>query len=147
MPIEENLQIYNDIMIKKPQEWNEEFADRVYDDVEKHKYFITNLGKCTQVDARVLPNSVYSEYLDLLCKEIEIINPKIIITLGNQVSSIVLGKNISVSQCRKQNFLKNIAGREYKVYPVYYPIGNGMMNIDKAIEDLKFIIKTNHRLV
>lgn len=32
---------------------------------------------------------------------------------------------------------------EYKVYPVYYPIGNGMMNIDKAIEDLNFIIKTN----
>ena len=91
----------------------------------------------------MLPNSVYSQYLDLLCIEIEIINPKTIITLGNQVSSIVLDKNISVSQCRKQNFLKNIAGRDYKVYPVYYPIGNGMMNIDKAIEDLNFIIKTN----
>ena len=69
-------EIYMSIMSKKPQEWNEEFADLVYDDVEKHKYFITNLGKCTQVDARVLPNSVYSQYLDLLCKEIEIINPK-----------------------------------------------------------------------
>ena len=120
-------------------EW--EFADLVYANVEKNKYFITNLGKCTQVDARVLPNSVYSEYLDLLYKEIEIVNPKIIITLGNQVSSIILDKNISVSQCRKQNFLKKIEGKEYKVYPVYYPIGNGMMNIDKAIEDLKFILK------
>ena len=130
-------------MSKKPQEWSEEFANIVYSDVEKHKYFITNLGKCTQIDARVLPNSVYSEYLDLLCKEIEIINPKTIITLGNQVSSIILNRTISVSQCRKQNFLKNIAGREYRVYPVYYPIGNGMMNIDKAIEDLNFIIKTN----
>lgn len=59
------------------------------------------------------------------------------------MSSIVLNRNISVSQCRKQSFLKNITGREYKVYPVYYPIGNGMMNIDKAIEDLKFIIRTN----
>ena len=38
---------------------DEKFADLVYDDVEQHKYFITNLGKCTQVDARVLPNSVY----------------------------------------------------------------------------------------
>jgi len=78
-----------------------------------------------------------------LCKEIEIINPKIIITLGNQVSSIVLKQNVSVSQCRKQNFSKNIAGKEYKVYPVYYPIGNGMMNIEKAIEDIKYIIETN----
>ena len=92
-----------------------------------------------------MPNSVYSQYLDLLCKEIEIINSRTIITLGNQVSSIVLDKNISVSQCRKQNFLKNIAGREYKVYPVYYPIGNGMMNIEKAIEDLNYIIKTNSK--
>ena len=79
----------------------------------------------------------------MLCKEIEIINPKIIITFGNQVSSIVLNKNISVSQCRKQNFKKNILGIDYEIYPVYYPIGNGMMNIDKAIEDLEFIIKAN----
>lgn len=138
-------EIYNGIMSKRPQEWNEEFADIVYDNVEKHKYFITNLGKCTQIDARVLPNSVYSQYLDLLCKEIEIINPKIIITLGNQVSSIVLNRNISVSQSRKQNFLKSVAGREYKVYPVYYPIGNGMMNIEKAIEDLNYIIRLNSK--
>lgn len=136
-------EIYQGIISKKPQEWDEEFADMVYSNVEKHKYFITNLGKCTQTDARVLPNSVYSQYLDLLCKEIEIINPKIIITLGNQVSSTVLGKSISVSQCRKQSFSKKIGKKNYKIYPVYYPIGNGMMNIDKAIEDLKFIIETN----
>ena len=137
--------IYEEIQKRKPQEWDENFADLVYDDVEQHKYFITNLGKCTQVDARVLPNSVYSQYLDLLCKEIEIINPKIIITLGNQVSSILLNKNISVSQCRKQSFPRNIAGKNYSVYPVYYPIGNGMMNIDKAIEDLNYIIRTNFK--
>ncbi len=135
--------IFNEIQEKKPTDWNEEFADLVYKDVENHKFFITNLGKCTQIDARPLPDSVYQEYLDLLCKEIEIINPKIIITFGNQVSSIVLGKKISVSQCRKQFFIKNIVGKDYKVYPVYYPIGNGMMNIDKAIEDLKFIINEN----
>ena len=116
------------------------FADEVYNDIEQKKVFITNLGKCTQIDARVIPNEVYKEYLNLLFKEIEIINPKIIITFGNQVSSIILDKNISVSQCRKQKFVKSINNKEYSIYPVYYPIGNGMMNIDKAIEDLKYII-------
>ena len=140
-----NERIYEEIQRKKPQAWDEKFADLVYDDVEQHKYFITNLGKCTQVDARVLPNLVYSQYLDLLCKEIEIINPKTIITFGNQVSSIVLNKNVSVSQCRKQSFSKKIAGKNYCIYPVYYPIGNGTMNIDKAIEDLNYIIKTNFK--
>lgn len=135
--------VHNEILSKKPHDWDERFADKVYENVTKHKVFITNLGKCTQLDARVLPNSVYSEYLDLLCKEIEIIKPKTIITLGNQVSSIVLNRNISVSQCRKQSFVKKIADESYNVYPVYYPIGNGMMNIDKAIEDLNYIIKIN----
>ena len=95
------------------------------------------------MDARVIPNSVYVKYLNLLLKEIEIIKPKIIITFGNQVSSILLNKNISVSQCRKQYYTLNISNNIYKVYPVYYPVGNGMMNIDKAIEDLKYIIDNN----
>ena len=28
----------------------------------------------------------------------------------------------------------------YKVYTVYYPVGNGIFNIDKAIEDINWII-------
>ena len=30
---------------------------------------------------------------------------------------------------------------KYKVYPVYYPVGNGIFNIDKSIEDIKWIIE------
>lgn len=133
--------IYKEIQTKKASEWDERFADDVYKEVEKHKYFITNLGKCTQEDARGLPNSVYREYLELLHKEIDIIKPKKIITFGNQVSSIFLEENINVSKCRKQEFIKEISGHKYKIYPVFYPIGNGMRNIDKVIEDLNCIIK------
>ena len=82
--------IYEKIKTIKGSDWTPEFADSVYEDVAKHKYFITNLGKCTQIDARPLPDSVYKEYLDLLRKEIEIINPKVVVLFGNQVSSIVL---------------------------------------------------------
>ena len=135
--------IYSKIKNIKGSEWTEEFAKEVYQDVENHKYFITNLGKCTQVDARVLPDSVYKEYLNLLEKEIQIINPKVIILFGNQVSSIVLDKKISVSQSRKELYLKNINGKEYRCYAVYYPVGNGRFNIDKSIEDIKWIMKEN----
>ena len=38
-----------------------------------------------------------------------------------------------------QNKLK-IKKDKYKVYPVYYPVGNGIFNIDKSIEDIKWII-------
>lgn len=136
-----NEKIYKNIKKIKGSEWTEEFAEEVYDDVRKHKYFITNLGKCTQIDARELPNSVYEEYLDLLKQEIEIIKPKVVVLFGNQVSSIVLNKKISVSQCRKQLFINQINDNEYKFYSVYYPVGNGRFNIDKSIEDINWIIK------
>ena len=132
--------IYSKIKELKANEWTEDFADCVYDDVTKNKYFITNLGKCTQVDARVLPDSVYKEYLNLLKKEIEILNPKVIILFGNQVSSIVLNEKVSVSQCRKKAFKREINGTEYTFYSVFYPVGNGRFNIDKSIEDIKWII-------
>ncbi len=136
-----NEDIYKKIRDIKGKEWTEEFAKNVYKDVKQHKYFITNLGKCTQVDARELPDSVYEEYLDLLKQEIEIVNPKVTILFGNQVSSIVLGQKISVSQCRKKLFKLKINGKEYKFYPVYYPVGNGRFNINKSIEDIKWILK------
>lgn len=135
--------IYDKIKKIKGSEWTEKFANKVYDNVKKNKYFITNLGKCTQLDARPLPDSVYKEYLYLLEKEIEIINPKVIVLFGNQVSSIVLNKKISVSQCRQQEFIKKINNKNYRCYSVYYPIGNGRFNIGKSIEDIKYIIKNN----
>ena len=136
-----DIDIYNKIKSIKGNDWTEEFATEVYDNVKKYKYFITNLGKCTQIDARPLPDSVYKEYLNLLEKEIEIINPKVIVLFGNQVSSIVLNKKISVSQCRKKLFKKIINNKEYNCYSVFYPVGNGRFNIDKSIEDIKWIIE------
>ena len=137
--VEEEL--YHKIREIKGKDWTPNFAKEVYKDVKNHKYFITNLGKCTQLDARTLPDSVYIEYLYLLEKEIDIIHPKVIILFGNQVSSIVLGEKISVSQTRKKCFPKEINGKTYKCYPVYYPIGNGRFNIDKSIEDIKWIME------
>jgi len=134
-------ELYREIKRRKGSEWDETFADLVYQNVEEHKYFITNLGKCTQVDARPLPDSVYKEYLSLLYKEFEILKPKVIILFGNQVSSIVLNQKISVSEVRKKYFVKKIKDQEYKFYSVYYPIGNGRFNISKSIEDIKWIME------
>ena len=132
---------YKEIREKKGKEWTPSFAEKVYQNVRKHKYFITNLGKCTQVDARSLPDEVLRKYLKLLEKEIELINPKVVIMFGNQVSSIILDQKISVSNARKQLFKKVINNKTYKCYAVYYPVGNGIFNIDKSIEDILYIKK------
>lgn len=134
-----DIDIYNEIKSKKANEWDKEFAEKVYNEVKKNKIFITNLGKCTQIDARPIQNSVYEKYLSLLEKEIEIVNPKVIILFGNQVSTIFLKEKISVSQWRKKEFIKIINGKEYKCYSIFYPVGNGRFNIDKSIEDILWV--------
>ncbi len=135
-----NEEIYRKIKAIKASDWTVEFAEEVYDDVRRHKFFISNLGKCTQIDARPLRDSVYIEYLDLLKKEIELVNPRVIVLFGNQVSSIVLGEKISVSTERKKRHELSIGDKVYECYSVYYPIGNGRFNIDKSIEDIKWIL-------
>jgi len=130
---------FDKIQSIKGCEWTEDFAKEVYEELEKNGIYITNLGKCTQIDARPLPDSVYLKYLKYLEKEIELINPKVIILFGNQVSSIVLKEKISVSTSRKKEYIKKINKKDYKCFPVYYPIGNGIFNIDKSIEDINWI--------
>ena len=39
------------------------------------------------------------------------------------------------------HILRKSNKNKYKVYPVYYPVGNGIFNIDKSIEDINWIIE------
>ena len=130
---------YEEILNKKKEDWDYEFCDKLYKELEDNKIFITNLGKCTQIDARPLEDKVLKKYLKLLLKEISLTDPKIIITFGNQVSSIILDKKISVKEERKKYTEKKVGNKTYKIYPVYYPVGNGIFNIDKAIDDINYI--------
>ncbi|MBQ7307370.1 MAG: hypothetical protein IJW82_02475 [Clostridia bacterium] len=133
-------ELNNEIQNKKPNEWTPGFCELVYKEVENNSLYITNLAKCTQDDARVLKDDVFKNYLDLLIKEIDLVKPKKIILFGNQVSSIVLNQKISVSTSRKQVFKLTTNENIIDTFSVYYPVGNGFFNIDKAIEDTKFVI-------
>ena len=126
---------YEEIQRKKAKEWTEEFAEDVYKEIKDNHVYITNLAKCTQTDAQPLKDEIYKKYLKYFFEEMKIVNPKKIILFGNQVSSIILNQKISVSNTRKKEFVY----KEYRFYPVYYPVGNGIFNIDKSIEDIKYI--------
>lgn len=126
---------------RRPDDWDYEFSNKIYEKVSNNSLYITNLSKATQIDARPLKNDVFREYLDLFKNEINTIKPKIIITFGNQVSSVLLGKNIKVSEYRKKFEPIEIGGQSFKVFPVYYPVGQGMRNMSKAKEDIDWIIK------
>ncbi|HAN10491.1 MAG TPA: hypothetical protein DCP90_07745 [Clostridiales bacterium] len=132
--------IIDEINFRKPIDWDYQFAEDVYKKVYNNSMYITNLSKATQIDARPLPNEVFKKYTDLFKQEIDIIKPKVIITFGNQVSSVLLNKDIKVSQYRKKYEILEIEGLFYKVFPVYYPVGQGMRNIKIAKEDIEWIL-------
>lgn len=127
--------ILEEIESKKKLDWTKEFSEKVYKNIENHDIYITNLAKCTQIDARPLKDDYYKEYLKLFMKEMSIVKPKRIVLFGNQVSSIVLGEKIKVSEVRRKKFECN----GYEMYSVFYPVGNGRFNMDKSIEDISYI--------
>lgn len=135
--------INEEIKSKKPNEWSPEFCEYVYDDVKKNNVWITNLAKCSQEDARPLANEVFLEYKDLLKEELKIVNPDKVFFFGNQVSSIMLEQNISVSQSRLKKFVLSIEDKNLDCYAIYYPVGNGRFNQDKAVEDIIKILYVN----
>jgi len=132
--------IFNQIREKRSNDWDYIFTEKVYEKVRKKSMYITNLAKCTQLDARPLPNSIFKAYRGLLLEELNIVKPKKIVTFGNQVSSIFLDRNISMSKDRRNIFEVDILGTKKKVLPVYYPVGQGQRNISKAIEDIKWFL-------
>ena len=76
-----------------------------------------------------------------MLREILLINPKKIITFGNQVSSILLGKPVKVGNYDKKSSgeLLRINDKKFFVYPTYYPVGQGIRNMNLAISRIEEI--------
>lgn len=132
---------YNKTQTLSNQDWTEEFCNDIYSHLKENNVYITNLAKCTQLDARPLKDKIFKNYLDLINKEISLVNPQHIITFGNQVSSIVLSKPVSVSVYGGKKGEKLVIGdKVFKIYPTYYPVGQGRRNMPLAIKRIKKIL-------
>lgn len=121
----------------KMDEWTSKFSIELYRELAKNKVYLTSLGKCTQKDARPLPNKVFQAYLLQTLREIKKVNPQYIISFGNQVSSIILNKLIRVSDYSKKSEVIFIQSKKFLVFPTFYPVGQGLRNMDKAVKRIK----------
>lgn len=114
------------------------FVNELYMHLAGNWIYITNLAKCTQLDAKSLPNSIFKKYIPSIHNEIRLLQPQHIITFWNQVSSILLNKPIQVSAYENDKHeslqIENIS---YKVYPCRYPVGMWYRNIEKAKKRIK----------
>ncbi len=133
---------FDRIQAMRPHDWTADFVVSLYQSLADKKVYITNLGKCSQLDARALPDKVLQAYLEHTYAEVAALQPKHIVTFGNQVSSIFLQKKVSVSQyldCQSEQLQWN--DKIFNVYPTYYPVGLGMRNIHKAIARVASILQ------
>lgn len=125
----------------KPADWTPEFAMHMYEAIAVKRVYVTSLGKCSQLDARPLPDRVFQAYLQQTYDEVFRLKPKCIVTFGNQVSSIFLQKKISVSAYagveHEELLIQNAI---FRVFPAYYPVGLGLRNISYSIARVKSLL-------
>lgn len=125
--------------ILQKHDWCEDFALELYNHVSDNRLYITNLAKCTQIDARQLDNSIFGQYITLLRDEISFVKPKTIVSFGAQVSSIMLGENIKISADNSDKSIE-IQNKKFRVIPAHYPVGHGQRNMNKSIETIERIL-------
>lgn len=135
-------EIYEQTQTRKSEEWDCNFAEEIYENLAQHNLYVTNLAKCTQVDAKPLSDKVFIDYLEQTKQEILKIKPKHIITFGNQVSSILLDKKISVGNYEKTDCESlYVEGKVFKIYPTFYPVGQGRRNQPLSVKRILSILK------
>ncbi len=91
--------------------------------LNREKVFITNIVKCRPPENRVPKDDEINSCKDYLEKQIEIINPKIIITLGNVSTQYIFNKYglefESMSSIHGKIF--DIIEYKIKIIPLYHP--------------------------
>jgi len=125
----------------KPTDWTPAFTDIVYSYIAAQKIFSTNLAKATQSDARPLHDRVFYDSREGFLKELELLNASHVITFGNQVSSVLLDKPVHVSDYSGAQYEElRVGKRIYAIYPCFYPVGRGWMNINKVVPRVRKIL-------
>ena len=129
------------IQAMTPRDWTPAFAETINAELVHRKIYMTNLAKCTQVDARPLPDRVFRAYRDLLLAELDAVQPQTVILFGNQVASVTLAQPVSVNTARRVAYPLRTPAHELTAYVVHYPVGNGTANAPKARADILWLTR------
>jgi hypothetical protein len=131
--------------ISSRQEWDLEFADKVYKHLEDRNFYFTNIVKWTGENAD-LPNSGQIKlFLPILLREIEIVQPEYIVTFGLIPFNALVEKKLKLGEYFEsmiesgtlRHFTTKVNYKEYKVIPSYFPVGRG--NPKRAVKILSML--------
>ena len=99
--IGDDPELYDDEELKVSMGTSGEFFVKLCDlaDLSPEKYYISNLSKCA-LKWRELTENEREHMRDYLDMQIALIKPKIIVSLGQEVTSILMGKEIKIPDMR-----------------------------------------------
>jgi len=131
--------------INNSKSWSFEFTNDVLNFLKSKSFYFTNIVKWTGSDA-TLPNSEKIKlFLPILEREIEIVQPRYIVTFGlipfeNMTNQRIKLKDYfeEIMKSKKLRFFDmNYNGFKTRITPCYFPVGRG--DPKKAVEILKLI--------
>lgn len=109
--------------------------------LNRFQVYIANVLKCRPPNNRdPLPDEVET-CKPYIAEQIKLIQPKIIVTLGNHATRLILNKSVSISTVRG----KKLQGDGYFVFPIFHPAAalytpSMKISLEKDFQELKNIL-------
>jgi len=137
--------------IENSKHWTVDLARIVLNALDEAEVYLTNLVKRTYKGPQLPDCETVNIFLPILLKEIELIQPKYIVTFGRfpffHLSGQKLKLDIYYRLFEGTHFLKTynviINSKTYKVIPCYFPVGRGNpVRSEKILERLWDMLKT-----
>lgn len=114
--------------------------------IPRESVFISNVVRCRPPDNRAPKASEISACLGWLEKLVQLLRPKVIVTVGNVPSRLILGTKEGITSLRGEFHSSVFAGLEVSVRPIFHPsylLRNRSREpgkpLDLTLEDLKLL--------
>jgi hypothetical protein len=120
------------------QAWSTEDASRLYKAISESSLYVTNLVKACGVNSDLPSLAQARNYLNLMTSELAIVRPRYVVTMGSLVSSLLLGRTMSLGlsfnhvETTGQALVAGAIG-ESMIVPSYFPVGRGSPTRARAI--------------
>jgi DNA polymerase len=103
--------------------------------LSRRDVFIANILKCRPPGNRdPLPEEI-EECTPYLMRQIQLIEPKVIATLGNFATKTLTGSPVGITRCCGRPQEREVAGRDVTIYPLFHPAA--ALRTPKVLEQLR----------
>lgn len=115
------------------QGWGENVISNLVYELNRKSIYITNLVKCTLHHGDYPEKKYFDYHLPLFERELELLNPKRIITFGTLTTQYITDKRLVFKEYfRNPSKLYSVYG-EIRTYPCYFPVGRGNPKLARKI--------------